>query len=225
MRSTIRYRRGVMLAALLLATTTPFAPHAYAGGDWNDSQVQWKSYDEGIALAKKEKKPICLIFFTEWCPHCRNYSGVFHDPKVVEESKQFVMIRLDKDKNAELSKKFAPDGEYIPRTYFLTSDGTLDVDVERKQLGGRHDEIVVAFEEAPHRVIPFAAHRRRRRDVIGRKLEPAFDLVDRLRLHQCAFGGVVIEGEQGAAGLPRPQPHEGAPYRVDGVVGLRLLQP
>jgi hypothetical protein len=36
------------------------------------------------------------------------------------------MIRLDKDKNAEISKKYAPDGEYIPRTYFLSPDGTLD---------------------------------------------------------------------------------------------------
>ena len=39
---------------------------------------------------------------------------------------QFVMVRLDKDKNAELSKRYAPDGEYIPRTYFLASDGKLD---------------------------------------------------------------------------------------------------
>ena len=129
MRSTIRYRRGVSLVALLFAMTMLLARHAYAGGDWNDSQIQWKSYDEGLALAKKEKKPICLVFFTEWCPHCRNYSGVFHDPKVVEKSKEFVMIRLDKDKNGELSKKFAPDGEYIPRTYFLTSDGTLDAEI------------------------------------------------------------------------------------------------
>ncbi len=50
----------------------------------------------------------------------------FHDDKVVEQSKKFVMIRLDKDKNAELSKKYAPDGEYIPRTYFLSSAAVLD---------------------------------------------------------------------------------------------------
>ena len=69
---------------------------------------------------------MCLVFFTEWCPHCQNYSAVFHDAKVVDKSKKFVMIRLDKDKNGEISKKFAPDGEYIPRTYFLKSDGTLE---------------------------------------------------------------------------------------------------
>jgi len=118
--------RRFRLAILALALVALSAGSALAGGDWNDAQVQWKPYEEGLAAAKKAKKPICLIFYTEWCPHCSNYSKVFHDPKVVERAKDFVMIRLDKDKNAELSKKYAPDGEYIPRTYFLSSDGTLD---------------------------------------------------------------------------------------------------
>lgn len=113
---------ALLVAATVLAAVTP----ARAGGDWNDANVQWQPYEQGIAAAKKDKKPVALIFFTEWCPHCSNYSKLFHDDKVVEKSKKFVMIRLDKDKNAELSKKFAPDGEYIPRTYFLSSDGTLD---------------------------------------------------------------------------------------------------
>src|SRR5947207_3393510 len=104
MRSTIRNGFSLALIAVLLAAS-PVVRRAEAGGDWNDGQVAWKSYEDGMALAKKEQKPVCLIFFTEWCPHCRNYSGVFHDPKVVEQAKQFVMIRLDKDKNAELSKK------------------------------------------------------------------------------------------------------------------------
>lgn len=124
MRTNGRLALGTaaLLAALIVGTATPAA----AGGDWNDAQMGWQPYEAGLAAAKKDKKPIVLIFFTEWCPHCSNYSKLFHDPKVVEASKKFVMIRLDKDKNAELSKKYAPDGEYIPRTYFLSSDGTLD---------------------------------------------------------------------------------------------------
>jgi len=39
------------------------------------------------------------------------------------------MIRLDKDKNGAVSGKYAPDGDYIPRTLFLTADGTLDPDI------------------------------------------------------------------------------------------------
>jgi len=117
---------GVLIAC---AALTWSAAAGAAIEDWNDKNIKWMSYEDGLKEARKSHKPICLIFFTTWCPHCRNYSTVFEDPKVVEKSKSFVMIRLDKDKNAELSGKFKPDGEYIPRTYFLSSDGKLDESV------------------------------------------------------------------------------------------------
>ena len=116
-----------LVPLVLLALTLVASPRAVrAAGDWNDAGIKWQPYEAGLAAAKAEKKPVCLILSTEWCPHCVNYSKVFHDPKVVEQSKRFVMIHLDKDKNAELSKKYAPDGEYIPRTLFLSSSGELD---------------------------------------------------------------------------------------------------
>ena len=117
------------VAGALIGLAMLTAPPARAGGDWNDKQINWRRYEEGLAEAKKEKKPVCIIFYTEWCPHCANYSAVFHDAKVVELSKRFVMVRLDKDKEKELSKKYTPDGEYIPRTYFLSSAGALDADI------------------------------------------------------------------------------------------------
>jgi thiol-disulfide isomerase/thioredoxin len=117
---------AAMALALSLAT-------AHAGGDWNDAGVGWQAYDTGLAKAKQEKKPVMLVVFTEWCPHCSNYSKLFHDPKVVEKSRQFVMVRVDKDKQPDVSKKHAPDGEYIPRTYFLSSDGVLAPDIAAKR--------------------------------------------------------------------------------------------
>ena len=116
--------RLLVLAALLVPAVPVRAEH-----DWNDGGIAWQPYEKGLAAAKSAKKPVCLILYTEWCPHCANYSKVFHDPKVVEQSKKFVMIRLDKDKNAELGKKYAPDGDYIPRTLFLSPTGTLDPDL------------------------------------------------------------------------------------------------
>ena len=131
---------ALLMTAVFMVTTPP----ASAGGDWNDTTIQWQPYEQGLAAAKKDQKPIVLIVFTEWCPHCTNYSKLFHDDKVIAQTKRFVMIRLDKDKNAELSKKFAPDGEYIPRTYFLSSAGTLDADLhapraEYKYFYDEHD--------------------------------------------------------------------------------------
>lgn len=105
------------------AAQTTAAP---AAEDWNDAQIKWMGFDEGLAAAKAEKKPVCLVFFTQWCPHCKAYRKVFSDPRVVDKARAFVMIRLDKDQNGPISARFAPDGEYIPRTLFLSSDGQLD---------------------------------------------------------------------------------------------------
>jgi hypothetical protein len=109
--------------------TKPRSPRRSRRHDWNDAGISWLAYDKGIAQAKSEKKPVCLVFYTEWCPHCGRYSLGLQRPRVVEKSKQFVMIRLDRDANKEISAQYKPDGEYIPRTYFLTKDAQLDADL------------------------------------------------------------------------------------------------
>ncbi|RMD86210.1 MAG: hypothetical protein D6815_00340 [Candidatus Dadabacteria bacterium] len=144
-------RRTRSVAALLLAGLfvaagvlgSPGGPRkALAGGDWNDAQIGWLSYQKGLEAAAKSGKPICLVFYTDWCPHCRNYSGVFHDPRVVEAAKKFVMIRVERDSNRELSSKYAPDGDYIPRTLFLSPQGELweDIHAQRAQYVYFYDE-------------------------------------------------------------------------------------
>ena len=124
---------SVVTAGLVALATLLPATRAIAGGDWNEKEIAWRPYDEGLTAAKNDKKPVCLIFYTEWCPHCTNYSKVFHDPKIVERAKRFVMIRVDNDKNQELSKQYAPDGRYIPRTFFLSSTGALDPEIHERR--------------------------------------------------------------------------------------------
>jgi protein-disulfide reductase (glutathione) len=120
--SAVRAAAGAAVVAIGLLA---LAPAAIAGGDWNDKGISWKNYEDGLKEAKSENKPILLVFYTEWCPHCSNYAGIFHDPGVVALSKNFVMVRVDNDKDAATSAKYAPDGKYIPRTFFLKSDGSL----------------------------------------------------------------------------------------------------
>jgi thiol-disulfide isomerase/thioredoxin len=93
---------------------------------WNTTQIKWQVFATGMRQAKSENKPVCLVFYTQWCPHCRAYSHVFEDERIVARARDFVMIRVDDDASPEISARFMPDGKYIPRTYFLTSDGTLD---------------------------------------------------------------------------------------------------
>lgn len=111
----------LVLAALALFAGCRKAP----ASDWNEAQIAWRGFDDGLAAAKSDQLPILLVFSTEWCPHCKTYRGIFKDPAVVAKSARFVMIRVDSDKSLELSHRFAPDGEYIPRTLFLTPGGVL----------------------------------------------------------------------------------------------------
>jgi hypothetical protein len=105
------------------------APLASAPADWNERQVAWVPYAEGLAAGRQRHLPILLIFYTDWCPHCHNYSRLFHDPALVRLSRRFVMIRVERDGNRDISRVYDIDGDYIPRTFFLTATGAVLTDL------------------------------------------------------------------------------------------------
>lgn len=109
---------ALVVAGGVLATVVSAAPL-----DWNDREIRWMSLDEGLREASRSARPLCLVVYTQTCPHCRNYSEVFHDPRVVEKTKKFVMVKLDQGADDSQSRRYAPDGEYIPRTIFLSPEG------------------------------------------------------------------------------------------------------
>jgi hypothetical protein len=108
-----------------IGALSPDPPRAQgaAGEGWNAAAIQWQPYEAGLARAKAENKPVCLVLYTDWCPHCKNYSHIFDDPRIVEQAKRFVMIRVNADAEDAVSRKHAVDGTYVPRTYFLAPDG------------------------------------------------------------------------------------------------------
>ena len=116
------------LACVLMGTFLLLAPldtsSAPRPQDWNTAIV-WKTYEDGLAQAQREGKPICLVLYTTWCPHCTAYARMFHDAKVADASRQLVMIKVDTDASPEVGKKYSVDGAYIPRTYFLAPDGSI----------------------------------------------------------------------------------------------------
>lgn len=68
------------------------------------------TWDEAIALAKKEKKKLFVDFYTEWCGPCLNMSlTVFVLPQVGEVyNKNFVCLKIDAEKGEgrELAKRY-----------------------------------------------------------------------------------------------------------------------
>jgi thiol-disulfide isomerase/thioredoxin len=122
---------GAAITTAPTATSAPKAPppkaaSGFTNESWNAAQIDWQSYDTGLRLAKTQNKPVCLVFYTTWCPHCRNYSHVFDDPRVVAETRDFVMIHLDADAEETVASRYSLDGSYIPRTFFLSPDGKVD---------------------------------------------------------------------------------------------------
>jgi protein-disulfide reductase (glutathione) len=96
---------------------------------WNESQIDWEPYEDGLLRAARESRPVVLVLSASWCGHCRNYSHVFEDPRVVEQARHFVMVRVDSDAQRDIAARYVLDGGYVPRTFFLQADGTPMADV------------------------------------------------------------------------------------------------
>lgn len=92
-----------------------------------DERVAWKTWQEGSKLAQSQKKPIFLLVYADWCPHCRSLKAVFDDPEVRKLADGLVMVRQDADADdaAWLSQKVGSYGSYVPRIFFLDAEGVV----------------------------------------------------------------------------------------------------
>ncbi|MCS6898508.1 MAG: thioredoxin family protein [Myxococcales bacterium] len=93
---------------------------------WDD-KIHWSSWEEGLKLARESNKPIFLLVYADWCPHCRNLKAVFADSEIEQLAGRMVMIRQDADDEGAswLSAKVGAYGGYVPRIFFLSPDGTV----------------------------------------------------------------------------------------------------
>lgn len=73
--------------------TLALAPVSFAA----PKQIQWTdSLEKGLAQAKKENKPALIDFYADWCGWCERLDkDTYTDPKVIELSKRFVMIKVN----------------------------------------------------------------------------------------------------------------------------------
>lgn len=95
-----------------------------ASETWNNN-IEWMSYEAGMGLAARHGKPVMLVFHSEGCGACADYSKLFDEDSVAVASRKFIMILMDDGANEEISTKYSPDGSYVPRTFFLDSQGSV----------------------------------------------------------------------------------------------------
>ena len=130
-------RSAELVLALGLGFTVACTPPAFRGPsseegptDWNASAIRWRDYDAGMAEARASGKPVVLILYTDWCPHCHNYSRVFYADELEKLASAFVMIRVERDGHPDISARYDLDGDYVPRTFFLAPSGVLQVELQ-----------------------------------------------------------------------------------------------
>lgn len=142
--------RRQYLVGGLGAVLAPLAGHAgqlTPKHGFNDADIDWLLFDDGRKRARREGKPIFFLAHTTWCPHCAGYRDVFFDEAVVALMAAFVPVLVDRDLQPDVSAQFAPDGDYIPRTMFLTPDARL---AKRLRYTTREFNYFVDYEDPSH---------------------------------------------------------------------------
>jgi thiol:disulfide interchange protein len=110
-------------AAMLGLLAALLAPGLTSAQDTADHKVKWFSYEEGLALAESQHKPVVIYFYAEWCAYCvRMEKETYADPKVIEFlNNRAVAVKVDVDREREVARRYAVRG--LPATYLLLPGG------------------------------------------------------------------------------------------------------
>ncbi|MBA3029510.1 MAG: DUF255 domain-containing protein [Desulfobacteraceae bacterium] len=86
-------------------------------------KIKWLSYDEGIKQGKQGGKKVFISFYADWCTFCEKMEKeTFRKNEVVGfVNENFVAIRVNSDKEAEIARKYFVRG--LPMTWFMDANG------------------------------------------------------------------------------------------------------
>ena len=91
----------------------------------SSTRIAWRtSFKAAQAEAKKTGKPILVDFTAEWCTNCKALDDkTYTDANVIRESRKFVAVKVDTDKDTAIAKKYNVSS--LPVVAVLKPDGTL----------------------------------------------------------------------------------------------------
>jgi thiol:disulfide interchange protein len=121
--------RGGMIAVMGLTGAIGILPATSVTANEADLKkhgpIAWKgSLEAALKIAAREKKPIFIDFWAEWCGPCKEMlATTYKDKAVVARSKQFVPVLINADEQPKLLEKFGISG--IPTVVFLDAKGKV----------------------------------------------------------------------------------------------------
>lgn len=96
---------------------------------FNAAQIPWRQLQDGLVAAGSTGAPIFMLVHATWCPACEAFRERFFDPRAVALLTRFTPVIVDQDEEPRVSRRYAPDGEYVPRCLTLHPDGRIRADV------------------------------------------------------------------------------------------------
>lgn len=123
---------AVDVGAIETASITP-RDASEIGAGWNPDQIPWRSYEDGMRRMAQTGKRGVLVLQADWCLVCRSYQKLFKDKDVTKHADDYVFMIADIENTPELQRSYDIDGDYVPRTFLLNSDGSL-----ARQATGEH---------------------------------------------------------------------------------------
>jgi thiol:disulfide interchange protein len=91
--------------------------------DWNEEDITWHGYQEGIEKARAMNRPSLIVIYGEWCGYCKQYAKVFNDAGVAQAMRDVIAIKIDVDDPERWAHRNGLDGSGVPRTFALDSNG------------------------------------------------------------------------------------------------------
>ena len=91
----------------------------------NFEGLDWSTWDQGAAAARRRQLPILAMFVDAQCTNCpRYFPAMAHHPEFRAAARNFVLVLLDEsDPNFRMPP--LADEEYAPRFAFFNSQGKL----------------------------------------------------------------------------------------------------
>ena len=88
-------------------------------------EIQWHSFNEGMARGKFEKKKVFIHFYADWCAACKAMQNrTFKDPVVIAAlNENFIPVKVDADREVQTASMFRIKG--LPDNWFVAEDGEI----------------------------------------------------------------------------------------------------